>query len=400
VDGPTTSWTATAQSFQRKLLYDGVNYWSLYFDGTNTVAKYSTNGGVTWTAYGQVFSTAGVNKTSVWWDSANSVVYLVGDTSGSTRNVYVRMGTVTPSTHTITWSGSDSTVAVSQYNEPSKNAFISRDASGYIWIIGVNRTETTPQSRYDMSAFKSTVQNSVSTWAYSGNMLNGDETSPELPCTIVPAGTGSDMWTVYGYLGTVASRKFTGTWYVPAAPAGPGGTIYAPPVAVVDGNRVIHVVYGNGHEQSGYSKPFIYYVYNTGSGWSVPYRLDTVANTLGNKYPTISLDSSTGNLYAFWIQTDVSAVGTTIVGKKNVSGTWSSLTFGTQTTAPKQFLNSVYSVSGETHICWQWTQNTTSPIQVVFDKIPEFGTVVLPAFAMLFMLLVSIRRSRRKDLSR
>jgi len=81
-----------------------------------------------------------------------------------------------------------------------------------------------------------------------------------------------------------------------------------------------------------------------------------------------------------------------------VSGTWTSLTFGTQTTAPKQFLTSIYSVPGDIYICWQWTQNTTTtPREVVFDKIPEFGTVLVPAFATLLILIVSVRRTRRKE---
>jgi hypothetical protein len=157
-------------------------------------------------------------------------------------------------------------------------------------------------------------------------------------------------------------------------------------------------VYGNGHEQPvGTCKPYIYYVYNTGSGWSVPYRLESVANNLGNVYPTISVDSSTGSVYSFWIETDTNGVGVTVRGKKNVSGTWTALTLSGQTAGAKQYLNSIYSAPGEQFICWQWTQNTTSPIEVLFDKLPEFKTVVLP---VLFLTLIVVGMRRRRGKSR
>jgi hypothetical protein len=87
-----------------------------------------------------------------------------------------------------------------------------------------------------------------------------------------------------------------------------------------------------------------------------------------------------------------------IIGKKNVSGTWTALTI-TQNAYVKQYLTSIYSVSGEQFICWQWTQNTTAPIQVVFDKLPEFSQVLVPiVFTMsLFVLMVGRTRRNRKE---
>jgi len=401
VDGTTTSPAATAMSYQRKLFYDGTNFWSFYWDGTDTVYKYSIDNGSTWSASSTIFKSAGYNEASIWWDASNSVVYVVGDSSTATVNIRLQKGTVTPATSTINWAGSDRTLAVSSNALAGKNAFISRDASGYIWVMSSNCTSTVP-TRYDLSAFRSSAVNSITSFLYAGNMLTVDDPQPNLKGSVVPAGTGSDVWAVYGYSGNVSARKYTSSvWSAQATiyaigTANPGNTDNAPPCAVVDSGGVIHVIYGNGHEQPAISKPYMYYVYNTGSGWSVPYRLEGVANTIGNVYPTISVDSSTGTIYTFWIETDTSGVGIWVSGKKNVSGTWTALTLPDQIIIAKQYLNSIYSAPGERYICWQWTQNTSAPIQVIFEKLPEFKTLVLPVlFVMLLVPFVVQRRRGR-----
>lgn len=400
VDGSTTSASATSMSYQRKLFYDGVNFWSLYWDGTNTIARYSTDAGRTWSATSRVFVTAGVNEASVWFDSSTNVAYAVGDRSVASRNIYVQRGIVSPATSTITWSATDRTLAASSASLGSKHTFISKDSSGYIWVVSSNCTQTLP-TRYDLSVFRSSAVDSVASWVYRGNMLDADDTQPTLKGSVVPVGSGSDMWAVYGYAGNVGARKFTGTWSAQTTiytigSGNAGNTENAPPCALVDSRGVVHVVYGNGHEQSLQSKPFIYYVYNSGGSWSAPYRLDTAGNNEGNFYPTISLDSSTDRVYAFWILTDSSAIGLTVVGKKNTSGTWSLLAFDPQTADQKQYLTSIYSAPGENLICWQWTQNNTAPIQVIFDRIPEFSHLVLPAFFVLAICVVALRRTRAR----
>ena len=403
IDGATTSPAATAMSYQRKLFYDGTNFWSFFWDGTNTLYKYSTDSGVTWTAGGTVFKAAGVNEASIWWDASNSAVYVVGDSSTATVNVRLQKGTVSPATHAISWAASDQTLAVSSNTLAGKNAFISRDASGYIWVMSSNLTGTSP-SRYDFSTFMSSATNSITSWSFGGNMLDADDTQPPLKGSVLPAGSGTDVWAVYGYAGNVAARRLTsGVWSTQTTiyaigTGNPGNTDNAPPCGVVDANGVIHVVYGNGHDQAGVSKPWIYYVYNTGSGWAVPYRLESTNNPIGNICPTVSVDTSTGVVYAFWLQTDSNAVGITVTAKKNVSGTWTALTLPAQTTDAKQYLNSIYSGSGEHIICWQWTQNTTDPdIEVLFDKLPEFKSVVLPVLFLTLMVVVGMQRRRGRS---
>jgi len=392
VDGSTTSTSATATSNQRKLFYDGVNFWSFYWDGTNTVCRYSANNGVTWSAGSNVFKTAGINEVSIWFNRSANIVYAVGDSSGSADHVYVQKGTVLPATPAINWAGSDRNPTVSTVAIGGKHAFICQDASGFLWILSTN---CTAPAAYDLSAVRSTAASSITSWSWTGNMLDTDDPSADVKGSIVPAGVGGQVWSVYTYSGNMASRRYNGTaWsaentFYTATRTQSTGT--APPSIVVDSRGVLHCVYGDDNEQpAGTSKPHIYYRYNQGSSWSVALALSGIVTNTGYRWPTLSLDTSTGNLYAFWYDMQTNA----IIGKKNVSGTWTALTI-TQNTYVKQYLTSIYSVSGEQFICWQWTQNTTAPIQVVFDKLPEFSHVVVPIVFMMSFFVIITGRARR-----
>jgi len=396
VDGATTSSQATAMSYQRKLFFDGTNLWSFFFDGTNTLYKYSTNGGATWTAGGRAFSTGGVNEASLWYDQSNNQVYIIGDTASASTGVMIRNGTVSPSSHTITWAGNDYVNTVSTNILGGKNTYITRDSSGYIWFLTTNQTSVTP-SRYDLSAFRSRTVDSIGSFFWTGNMVDNFN-QMTLKGSIVNVGTGSDMLVVMTYQGFVVARVYSGsTWGAPTTiyDIGTGNaqnTENAPPSVVVDGKGVAHIVYGNGHEQALLSKPFIYYAYYNGA-WSASSRLDSVGNRFGNVYPTISLDRATGNVYAFWIETNTDGVGVKLMGKKNTMGTWTFLSLTSDITYPKQYLTSIYSAPSESWICWQWTQNTTGTLEVQLDMIPEFKDVAAPVFVMMCVFIV-IQRTR------
>jgi len=409
VDPITTSAYSTSMSYQRKMFYDGVNYWSFYFNGLNTVCKYSVDGGRTWVLSGRVFTTARVNETSIWYDPAAKTVYAVGDAALPSRNVSVQMGFVDAASHRITWAAVDTDLTTSLNPIGGKNTYISKDSNGYLWVLSTNWTQIKPL-QHDMSAFKSKVANSTGSWTNTGEIMPFGMYENNSKGSIVPAGVGSDMWAIYTYEGYVCAKKYqNGAWpadyderIIYKADNNWANTENSPPSVVVDGKGVVHVVYGTGRQDkfSKVSIPQIFYSRNnTNSMTFTPgLNLDPSNDTraIANYYPTISLDISTDNLYVFWLQCDSTFNARTVMGKKCAAGSWSFMSF-TQSTYTKQFMTSVYSVAGETHICWQWTQNSTLPIQVMFDKIPEFSDLILPTFGLVMIFAVMWNRRRNRD---
>ena len=404
VDPGSTSPYATSMSYQRKVFYDGINFWSFFFDGANTIHKYSVDDGQTWTYSGPVFTTPGVNETSIWYDSSTSTVYAVGDTSSPTNNVSIQVGTVDAPAHTISWAAKDSSLNTSRVALAGKNTYICKDSDGYLWVLSSNCTLAAPAA-YQLSAFKSFKINSTTLWVFSGQMLTVTSAMDNVKGSIVPAGSGSDVWAIYAYAGNAAGRKYTGIWLAPAVIYSQAGsranTDNSPPSVVVDGSGVVHVVYGTGRRNGPTSTPTIEYSHNnTGmTTFTLGVSLDpSIALGTGDYYPTISLETSTGDLNVFWIQGDA-ATPKTIMGRKCVSGTWSDMTIEPQTSFTKRYLTSIYSVSGEFKIYWQWTQNVTTPIDVLIDhqEIPEFGDLTLPIIGFIVIFAIHRQRSRSKE---
>ncbi|MEW5747599.1 MAG: hypothetical protein AB1793_02255 [Candidatus Thermoplasmatota archaeon] len=397
VDTSATASSATALSTQRKLFHDGTNVWSVFYDGTNTVYKYSTDGGLTWTAAGQLFKTAGILDVSIWYDQPSETVYAIGDTSATSRAVYLQKGTVSPGTSSISWQASDSFVTVTGYSTPSKSPFICMDATGRLWFMAAARSDSPPS--YNLAVYRSAFAGTISAWTFSGTMIPSDITAMGAKGSILPTGTGGDVWAVYNYEDTVAARKCSGgSWGAQDTLYSTTGSLSfidtAPASALVDGDGVLHVVYGDGTISAGSNqRPHIQYAYRGSGGWSSPIRLDDTDDTVGQRYPTISLDTTTGDVYALWVQRD----NNNIICKKNVSGTWSFVTIGGQTSYAKQYLTSVYSAAGEGLLCWQWTQNSSSPYHVLYDSIPEFSDVFVPVLLLLVVFIAVNRRRAGRD---
>lgn len=407
VDSSGTSQYATSMSYQRKILYDGTSYWSFYFDGSNTVCEYSDDGGETWTSRGSVFKASDVREVSIWYDPDNDVVYAVGDRGTASTSIYVQKGTLNSGSKTISWAASDSTKAVSTQSVAGKNSYICRDTNGYLWMLVSDLVQTNPQVKYQIGAWKSDSTNDITSWTSTGTLLPSGGTQDSDICgSVVPAGTGSDVWAVYAYEGKVFSKKYSGSsWESNSQTVYSGSgtqsdnTINAPPSVVVDDDKVVHVIYGDNSEDAGVSKPKVFYTRNnTGATtWATATDLDSnKPSNVGDVYPTITVDTSTGDLYAFWMRTDTSAVPKTVMGKTYSGGSWASLSFGTQTSYTKHHLSSIYNISGGDLVCWQWTQNTSGTIEVMFDKIPEFQDMALPVLFMIAMFAIISKRNRSR----
>ena len=404
VDSATSN-QATSSSNQRKLFYDGTNFWSFYFDGANTVYKYSSNGGVAWSSSTRAFTTtSGVLKASLWYDSGTGSVYLSGDTSSATEYIYMRKGTVTPSPASISW-GTEVAFDISTSNHPlaNKNSYIMKNASGAVWLCVSTKVHAT-QEQYNLrTASTSSGDDITGAWTDRGNLAQGTLSNSNGVVTLLPGplSNGIASWAIYSYDGGVYSRTHSGSgWsstteiHAPSSGTTAENTVYAPPSALVDDNDVVHVVYGTSNMASGNWDPDIHYTYSTSANtWSTKTTLNAAGGDV-HKFPTISLDSSTGNIYVMWVKDGTSADNIEVM--KNVTGTWSTLSVP-QTTFVKTWLTSIYSAPGETYICWQWTQNTTSPYEVIFDKIPEFSDAVLPVLFVLTIFIAVYRRRSRPE---
>ncbi len=263
-----------------------------------------------------------------------------------------------------------------------------------------------------MNAFKSKSADNPDSWTETGQLLPWYVTTDNPKGTIVPAGSGGDVWAVYIYGGYVSGRKYNGTWgadqRIYTLFGSTANTDNSPPSVVVDKKGVVHVVCGSGlRAGGGASTPEIMYYHNNTD--ATTFTTGVILNSgvpkgVGGYYPTISLDTSTDDLYVMWLQNvlgDATFAPRTLIGKKCVSGTWSNMTIEHQTTLPKQHLTSIYSVSGEFKICWQWTQNTTAPVEVFFDRtiIPEFSDLAIPVGGFILMIAVYVRISRKKTRS-
>jgi hypothetical protein len=239
-------------------------------------------------------------------------------------------------------------------------------------------------------------------WTSTGTMLAAGVSQSTLKGSILPAGTGSDVWAVYVYNGDVAARKYaSGAW-------GAETVIYdntdititdiAPPSAAVDSAGRVHVVFGDSHTDSGTLRPHIRYAFNsTATSWSSTTVISSSAATHGYRYPTVSLETSANGVYAFFVNSSASTQNEVIALKKaSVGLSWSPLTLPNHSTNVKTYLTSIYSVAGEDMICIQWTETIPlSDYDVYFDKIPEFSEVVVPVVLMLVIFFVVARRREK-----
>ncbi|TET91397.1 MAG: hypothetical protein E3J35_02990 [Methanomassiliicoccales archaeon] len=385
VQTTTSSATTTAYSTQRKLFNDGAYFWSFYYDGGqgDTMYEYSSDG-MTWTdTPAQAFSTSGVNYASLWYDSANSAVYIVGDTSASDTTIIVRKGTVSGTS--ISW-GNEYTVTVSNSNLASKVAYISMDSSGYLWIISSSQ-----ETNYNCAAVRSTNTDDVSVWESRTIMRTAGDVSNNYVLPMILPLSGGDMYAIWYADGNIEGRGYDGSgssWdanEVSIASTSAGKTNRGPS-AVVDSSDTVHLIYS---DSSGYIK----YRYKTSSGSWTDGLADPEGSVTANGYPTLSILTSNDNLYACYIRSSQ------IYCKEWDGSSWTSITLTTDT-VPKTHLSSVYSAPDNWKISWQWRayHDFDGEYRVTFEKIPEFSNILLPCLSILLVIVITRKlRNGRED---
>jgi len=338
-----------------------------------------------------------VSDVSIWYDSG--IVYAVGDTSDDTNYVLVRRGVVDSGIPSITW-GNEKQVWISTQPLANKVAFISKDYNERLWVAAPSYWgQQGGQDRYQIRTNQSDAADNVEgTWTDRGNLLTGTLPTDTSRVCLAPgtSASGIFMWAIYTSAGSVYSKTYVSGWVggetIYSAGASDENTHSAPASAVMDADGVLHVVFGTGYMDVTTWKAQIQYTYNQGSGWSSPLTLNLAGNEV-RLTPTISLDSSTGNVYAMWIEDTTTPA---VIVMKNVSGTWDFVSITQSETNEKNHLNSIYSVPGESLVCMQWTEHTTGPsYNAEFEKIPEFSDIVLPVFFVLVIFIAAHRHRSR-----
>ncbi len=334
----SSSTSPTGYHYQRKIFHDGTYFWAFYWDGTETQYEYSSDG-MSWVnTRQQAFSNTGVQLASVWHYAGGSTVFIAGDKSSVSKDIYLRKGSISGTT--ITWAAADTALSISTNTWGSKAPFICRSSTGYVWVTAMNKTGT---GAYSITVFRSTSTDSVTAWVWSGNMLSSDVGNTYIEPEILPL-SGGDVYALWYENGNIAGKKYTSstsTWgSVESIDTAPASVYYAAASAVVDGWAYINIVY-IANSPSGN----VLYRQRTTS-WNAATTLDSGS---GNVYPALSRETGSGDLYALWRDS-----GNQIKGKKYSSGSWSTISIETSTIS-KSSLTSIYETSGSSNICWAWT---------------------------------------------
>jgi hypothetical protein len=383
-----SSASTTAFSTQRKLFHDGTNFWAFYYNGTDGDTRYEySEDGADWSnAAEDAFTTSGVSISSIWYDSENQLVYLVGDNAASDTSVLVRRGSVFPSDQTITW-GDEETVVISNLAIGLKATFICKAADGRIWIASGTNEGTSPP--INLAARRTTDPDDITAWDARTVLRDNPVSSRFVFPIILPLSQDADDAVVYALWyanGNIEGKKWNSSdgWGSQESIATPTpGRDFRGPSAVVDANGRVHVIFSTAIGRINYTiRPA------SGPPWTNGPQVE--GGVGGNVYPTLTIMTSTDpeTLYSLYIRNNQIRCKYKSIGP----GGWTSVTLTTNTDT-KTNLTSIYSVPSVGLVSWEWRNITGSYRNIDFERIPEFLDVLAP---IIFTLLIPIILRRRK----
>jgi hypothetical protein len=355
VQNTTSSSSTTAFSTQRKLFHDGTNFWAFYYNGTDGDTRYEySEDGVDWSnTANDAFTTSGVIASSLWYDSVNQLVYIVGDDGVSDVSVLVRRGSVSPSDKEITW-GTEQTVAISNLSVGVKATFICKAADERIWIAsGTNEGGFSP---FNLAARRSTNPDDISSWDSRTVLRDNPVGSRFVFPIILPLSQDADdadvyaLWYAHGNIEGKKWENSSSTWgSQESISTTTPGRDFRGPSAVVDANGLVHVIYSNPIGR-------INYTIRLASGtWSSGPQVE--GGLGGNVYPTLTILTSTDPelLFSLYIRSNQIFCKYKGVGP----GGWTSLVL-TSNTDTKTNLTSIYSASSVSYVSWEWLNGSIS----------------------------------------
>jgi len=361
VIGTSTDYYAVSFPPQRKSFYANGRFWVFYGNGTDMICATSTDG-TSWTL-NTVRSIVSNAYFSVWFDGTYLHYVARAD-----YTLYYRRGTPNAD-GTITWSTSEQTVYVGSESDYYDLPSISVDSNGYAFI-GARYCNTSGN-------YPSVLRNSFN----DGSWQTAEEhilSSTDGYWMVEPVPlTNGKMYVVYCANGLFPRGKlWSGSWGTEETDLGDyaiqNGYSFT---AVAEGDDVHFIYNRDGTNQFRYNKR------TYGVGWGtndvlVQDNLETESS------PALSIDTSTGNLYCFWVKTDTDHV----YYKKCVDGTWDAnptdwIDESTDEIPFGASLNSFYK-SYEGYVGLAYCTKTSSPYNVKFNylsiappPVPEYDYV-------------------------
>jgi hypothetical protein len=401
----STSGDATAWSFQRKTFKDTGNtkYWRFYHDGDEIDIQYSADG-TGWTSITSI--SQDTNDFSLWHVSGDTYVYICYDTAD---DIEVMRGTLSASN--ISWGTAGIGLNGSGASDTYDYCNISRDSSGYLWVVGRHYDGTnyeievadttgadpaTPafNSSSSLSATSNTDANTygVMTPLDSQDMYVSWKRGANIEGCFWDDGDSGGQWENTGGSGGSVCSGGSNVDSIDTGISGLDDNISA---LADDTNDDVHLLY----IESAPTPNVSYNRWDNGSGtngtWQTVVALDTSAT---DAYVTISYDENTEDLYAVYIDTSNSYIHyrqcdvTTDATDCSTGGNWQSeqnwKTTGTNTNVTTNY-------SGPGEIFALWTEGTGSPYNIMWDFI------IVPEKLWLWMgmgplIPLLLRRKRRK----
>lgn len=351
------NWTGTFTTEKARLYFEASDDAATFSSSSKPSSRSNTTNYSTWTGSTESLTDGQRFSSTVNW--------VPPDVSSALQEVVDRPGWV---------SGND--VALIIRPDPT-------GSDGY-WFGAYSYENNTTGTKIDISytasqimAAQSVSANDISTWGTT-EILDSSANSNKYG-VIVPRTSGG-VTAVWMDGTAIESKNYSGSWdSSPTSVATGVSGLTTSLSAVADSSGNVHLVYINSSNNTVY-RQFT-------SSWQTAVTLDSNS---GNAYPSISLDSSNNDLYAFWIRND------DIFYKKGVStyasGNWDTNATSWQTVGTLTWISSVYSYAAPSFAVWT-TGSGTPPIDWDIIPVPEFLWLFYISAPML-PLFVGLRRKK------
>ncbi|MEM3793315.1 MAG: hypothetical protein QXS76_00250 [Candidatus Bathyarchaeia archaeon] len=347
----TSTSSASVMPYSRSTFFDGTYYWAFYFDGANTVYRYSSDGS-TWSA-----ATTLVNRPNMaFWHEGNMVYGAYGWYDGGYYvGVTFLKGTISGTS--ISWASSTVWSYPPSYPLAGWACYpsVTKTPDGALWVAFYfyyceDLVEFGYNYVYFNKVYKST--DGGATWTQVAD-LGGDRDSRY---NIVPI-SNTDVALIYKTSANYLLARFSTSWST--AYTIDSTIAYADTQggfsAIGDPSTGVRVIYRDADNT-------IDYAYWTGSAWAIT---DAIAPSgLNPAFVRVS-----GGYVALW--TDLGSQPTAIYYKRlSDSGQWdaTATTLVSGRTNGIYYLTSNHGSSTSSKVCLLWGEKSSSPYDVVFEK--------------------------------